>query len=209
MELSTSTKWQSSKTRVFWGEIAATDHLVQIYENDEDFLDLLESFVCDGINANDCVIIIATSSHLSCLETRLMLKGLDVKSLCKDHQYIPLNAQETLSKFMVNGQPDEILFNATVSDIIKIADNKNRQVRAFGEMVALLWAQGFSGATMELEILWNKFCASEAFCLLCAYPKSGFTQDINASISSICCSHAKMISGLDKSKREIFYQALS
>lgn len=30
--------WQIAETSVFWGEIAPTEHVVQIYENDESFL---------------------------------------------------------------------------------------------------------------------------------------------------------------------------
>ena len=35
------------------------------------------------------------------------------------------------------------------------AQNGSRQVHAFGEMVALLWAQGNHKATIRLEELWD------------------------------------------------------
>jgi hypothetical protein len=70
------------------------------------------------------------------------------------------------------------------------------RVRAFGEMVAVLWANGHNGATVRLEHLWHAFCQSEAFSLFCAYPKSGFTQDASTSIKEICATHSKVISGL-------------
>jgi len=73
-------------------------------------------------------------------------------------------------------------------------------------MVALLWSQGHKGATVQLESLWHEFCNTEAFCLFCAYPKAGFTQDANESIQRICCEHTKAIGGWDKSKTELFYK---
>ncbi len=91
--------------------------------------------------------------------------------------------------------------------ILRARGNDNRKIRAYGEMVAMLWAQGYNGATVQLEYLWNKFCATESFCLFCAYPKSGFTQDINKSIEHICSMHTKIISGEKKSSTEIFYKS--
>ena len=34
-------EWQRSKQSVFWGEIAPCDHVVQIYEDNGSFLDML------------------------------------------------------------------------------------------------------------------------------------------------------------------------
>lgn len=202
-------EWQQSKSHIFWGEIAPADHLVQIYENEEVVLSSLEGFVESGFSAGDSVIIIATDDHLNALNNRLQANGLDLKMLQSDHRYIPLDANETLNKFMVKGWPDEKLFSKTVKEIITLARGKNkRRVRAYGEMVAVLWKQGHNGATIQLEHLWNKFCETEAFCLFCAYPKSGFTQDAGASIQHICTVHTKMISGIEKSKTEIFYKSV-
>jgi hypothetical protein len=208
-KISNSTKWKQSTTKVFWGEIAPNDHLVQIYENDNVVLDSLEGFVISGIETGDSVIIIATEEHITALNKRLKGHGFDVKKIISDRSYIPLNAHEALAKFMRVGWPDEKLFMEMVTDIISLARGKNnRTVRAYGEMVAILWQQGFSGATVQLEHLWNKFCEKEVFCLFCAYPKSGFTQDPETSMKHICSTHTKMIKGLKSSKTEVFYKCV-
>jgi hypothetical protein len=200
--------WKISDTHVFWGEIAPCDHVLQIYENDDAFLDLLTGYVTGGIKAGECVIIIATASHLAALNDRLREEKYNVFSLKLSDQLIFLNAEETLNSFMVNDWPDEILFWYLVSGLVAKAKLRNRKVRAFGEMVAILWAQGHSGATVQLEHLWNKFCATEAFTLFCAYPRSGFTQDAQRSLMSICGAHSKMIAGMGKSQTEIFYKSI-
>ncbi|HYG18207.1 MAG TPA: MEDS domain-containing protein [Ohtaekwangia sp.] len=199
--------WSTASTQVFWGEIAPCEHVVQIYENDDVFLDLLGGFVSGGVNMGEAVIVIATTSHLEGLETRLESLGLNVLSLRSNNQYIPLDAAETLSRFMVNGWPDENLFNHVVSELIVKAKEDGRQVRAFGEMVAMLWAKGQVGATVRLEQLWNKFCENEAFCLFCAYPESGFTQDASESLMHICGAHSRMIAGVGKGvMKELLYK---
>lgn len=198
--------WVKTSDRVFWGEIAPCEHVVQIYENDEVFLDLLNGYVAGGINAGDSVVVIATRSHLKLLNDRLVKAGIDISVVKANKQYLPLDAEDTLSKFMVNGWPDENLFNHVVSDLLIEAKGNGRQIRAFGEMVAILWAKGQVGATVRLEQLWNKFCENEAFCLFCAYPQSGFTQDAAESVMHICGAHSKMVTSDGKGKTDIFYK---
>jgi hypothetical protein len=201
-------EWNKSETDIFWGEIAPCDHVVQIYESDGIFLDALTGFVGGGIKSNDCVIVIATAAHLRALRERLESYAIHVDDLIEEGRYVPLDAEETLSKFMVNSWPDEALFNITVSTLIEKAHCNNRRVRAFGEMVALLWAKGNSGATVRLEHLWNRFCERASFCLFCAYPKNGFTEDLNNSIQHICGAHSKLIRGADMPFTEVHYQTI-
>jgi hypothetical protein len=209
MKLDNSADWQRSKADVFWAEIAPCDHVVQIYESDGVFLDSLTGFVMGGFDAEECVIVIATEGHLKSLENRLRILGIGTDDLAKDDRYIPLNAEATLAKFMVKGWPDEALFMKTVSELVDRANCKNRRVRAFGEMVAVLWAQGNYGATVNLEHLWNKFCEQQSFSLFCAYPKSGFTKDIKDSINHICGCHSKIIEGSQRSISDIHYKSVN
>jgi len=199
--------WAQSSCDVFWGELAPYDHVVQIYENEENFLELLAGFIDHGITTGDSVIAIATSSHLEALKKKLESAGHSVADLIASHRYIPLDASEMLSKFMIHNWPDENLFKSEVDKLIRIAKANGRRVRAFGEMVALLWAEGKVGATVRLEQLWNRFCESEAFCLFCAYPERGFTQDGSESLIHICGAHEKIISGVHENARQIFYRA--
>jgi hypothetical protein len=39
-------------------------------------------------------------------------------------------------------------------------------------MVAMLWAEGKCGATVQLESLWNKLHHEDGFTLYCAYPRT-------------------------------------
>ena len=199
-------EWATSSNDVFWGEIAPCEHVVQIYENDEAFLNLLTGFVSGGVNAGECAVVIATTAHLTTLDERLTAMEYSVPSLISNTQYIPLDAEEVLSKFMVNDWPDDNLFHKVINEVIVKAKGNNRKVRAFGEMVAILWAKGQVGATVRLEHLWNKFCENEAFCLFCAYPESGFTQDAVESVMHICSAHTKMITGVAEGKTDVFYK---
>lgn len=206
-EMNVDMTWQRSKQSVFWGEIAPCDHVVQIYEDHGSFLDILTGFVGEGISAGDSVLVIATKEHILGLEERMSKHGLYVDFLVSENRYIPVDADKLLSSFMVKDWPDPTLFQREISKLIEKAGH-NRKIRAFGEMVALLWSKGQNGATVQLEHLWNHFKEQNELSLFCAYPKSGFTQDINSSINQICGCHARMITN-SKSADEILYRNIA
>jgi hypothetical protein len=194
--MSRSPDFQQNDVNVFWGEIAPCDHFVQLYEENDIFLEALEGFVSGGIHSGDSVIVIATPTNRKALDNRLKAQGLDLMAVVAQDQYITLDAEETLSKFIVKGWPDDELFTEVVTGLITRARGNGRRVRAFGEMVAILWARGDTAATVRLEYLWENLCQKEGFSLFCAYPKAGFTQNKRAAISAICATHTKVFGGL-------------
>ncbi|HXT69413.1 MAG TPA: MEDS domain-containing protein [Vicinamibacterales bacterium] len=180
--------------QMFWGEMSPSEHFVQIYERDVVLMDALEGFISGGLRGGESAIVIATPGHRTELEHRLRMQGFNFDAAVALDRYIALDAAETLLSFMDNGWPDEKRFMTVIHGLLERAGHGGRPVRAFGEMVALLWAQGHSGATVRLEHLWHGLCAAESFALFCAYPKSGFTMDAAESLQQICATHSKVIS---------------
>ena len=190
---------KSATLRAFWAEMSPCEHAVQIYGDDEVFLDALEGFIAGGLESGEAVIVIATGPHREALDARLRDRGISLARVRARGHYISLDAEETMEKFMVKGWPDDELFDTLVMDLLATArgpgPGPGRSVRAFGEMVALMWAQGMNGATVRLEHLWHRFCAKENFALFCAYPRTGFTQDVDVSMRAICDVHSRVLAG--------------
>jgi len=153
--------------------------------------------VAGGLRGGESVIVLGTDDHVFALNHRLLARGINLESARKRDQYLVINADDFLAKFMVNGWPDEQRFKDAVTEVLGRAGRTGRRVRAFGEMVAILWAKGLSGATVRLEFLWNQLREEIPFPLFCAYPKSGFTQDSEESLKEICAAHTKVVRNRD------------
>jgi signal transduction histidine kinase len=177
-----------------WRPLNESEHVVQFYETDAFLLDALSQFIGIGLATGDACIVVATPSHRAGLDERLQATGLDVARARASGQYIALDAAETLSTFMVGGSPEPGRFAATLGDMITQAAEGRRQVRVFGEMVALLWAEGEHDAALRLEGLWNDLRGTHAFMLFCAYPIGGFGEEASAaSLGDVCAAHTRAI----------------
>ena len=187
---------QRQNDKASLGDISPYEHLLQIYENECVLLDTLESFVIAGFELGEGVVLIATAQRLKAIEERLLKRGIDLEAACTDDEYVPLEAEATLAKFMRHNLPDPELFKSLILELLNRARGRSwRRVRAFGEMVVLLWSQGNPAATIQLEHLWHDLCKAERFSLLCAYPLKGFKRDASRSIERIRAIHSNEIAG--------------
>jgi hypothetical protein len=183
------------RSQAFWDVLPPCDHSVQIYSDEVSFMDALEGYVSTGLRTGESVVLISTAAHLHELEKRLRGHWIDIDRARWEDRYIALLAPEVMARFMVDGMPDEARFNAVAGELLKRARVGDRKVRAFGEMVAILWAEGNFAAAIALENLWNKVQAVERFPLFCAYPRSGFSGDDTTSLQSVCSTHSRVIPG--------------
>jgi hypothetical protein len=187
-----------SQARVSWGEIAPNDHIAHFYDDDETFLITMAGFIAEGLAKGESVIMIATPQHLSRLAHLLGSNGVDLMRPLAEDRYIALDAAVALSCFMVDDRPNEEMLASLVSYLIKRASRNGRRIRAFSEMVSLLWARGNQSATVRLEHLWNQYCRDYRFCMLCSYPKAGFTSNPAQSVAEICAHHTRFFGREDQ-----------
>ena len=183
-----------------WADHQHTAHVVQFYGEDRFLLDELSRFIGNALGAGESAVVIATQEHCEGLNQRLQAWGLDTARAVAQGRYLLLDAAETLSQIMHHGSPDPSRFAEVVgSAIAKVkaaAQGERGPVAAFGEMVALLWADGKSEAAMQLEQLWNEFAKTHPISLRCAYPMSSFCREEHGdSLLQICAQHSAVIPG--------------
>ncbi|HEY0324283.1 MAG TPA: ATP-binding protein [Pyrinomonadaceae bacterium] len=195
-----------------WSEMGDSEHFVQFYEADAFLLNSLGDYIGTAIKADEAAVVVATLAHREELVARLQEKGLDVVNAVACGQLILLDAAETLQKFMAGESPDPKLFAELIGDLIARAAEGRPRVRAYGEMVALLWAEGNYDAAIRLEELWNALQETHSFALFCAYPMNGFAGEGQGhGLSNVCTTHSRVIpaesytalDGLEERLREI------
>jgi PAS domain S-box-containing protein len=182
----------------YWNSPHSKGHSVQFYEEDSYLLEGLSRFIGAAILAGDAVLIITTKSHRDGLFSRLSSRGLDLKLAMSEGRFLSFDAAEMLTEFMVDGTPDAALFAEAAGNLIaglaSIESGKRRRVAVFGEMVALLWADGQFEAAIQLEQLWNQLARTHSFQLHCAYPLNQFSkQEDGKKILEICAEHSHVV----------------
>jgi len=176
--------------RTDWDDLGGAEHALLLYDAEAHLLDAISCFTGSGLTAGEAVVIIVTPPHREQLEARLRAQGVDLATAQAQGQYVPLDAAETLATFMVDGWPNARRFLDVVGDIIADRGEQYPRVRAFGEMVALLWAEGHGDAALRLEQLWNTLATIHEFALLCAYPLHGFDRAVQGQLFlQICSAH--------------------
>src|SRR6185436_5837333 len=177
-----------------WRDMGDAAHFVQFYEADDSLLNSLSAYIGKALGGCEAGIVVATKTHREGLEARLKQDGLDLGAAIDCGLYVALDADETLSTFMVDGMPDSNRFTEVVGGLISQAADGRRRVRIFGEMVALLWAEGKYDAAINLEELWNALQKTHAFSLFCSYPMSGFGgQELSHRLNDVCSTHVRVI----------------
>jgi hypothetical protein len=184
---------RQAPAEVFWSDASPAEHAVQIYANSEFFLDALEGFLGSGLRLGEAVLVIATPAHRRAIERRLRRRGFDLTAAMAEGRYTALDADATLAQFVSGGRVDAARFQTLVETLMARVRQTGRPVRAFGEMVVLLWERGEREATVALEALWNDLCAREQFRLFCAYPESCFAGEAEAA-AGICQHHTQVFS---------------
>lgn len=168
-------------------------HVVQLYDDDDFLLRTVARVAAEGLAAGDAVVVIPTVAHGPGLAAALRDRGIDVESMCNAERLTILDAHATLASFMDGDLPDVARFAATIGRVLDRAANATvrGRVRAFGEMVALLWSEGRRDAALAVESLWNdEINRRRTLSLLCAYPLAVFGgSDDTPRFNAMCERH--------------------
>jgi PAS domain S-box-containing protein len=174
----------------------ASEHAVRFYEEDGSLLDGVAQFMGSGLEAGGAGVVIATAEHVERTAERLGRRGIDLGALRDEGRYVALDARETMDRFLVGDLPDPRRFEEVVGGVLLRASSgaTRSRVWAFGEMVALLWAEGKQEAALRLERLWNDLATRHSFSLLCAYPMSAFRGDADGrAFRDMCGEHRRVV----------------
>ncbi len=171
-------------------------HVVQFCDDDRALTASAASFLAEGIAAGEPAVAFATPARREAMRDCLRDRGLDVNYLERQSRLTVLDARATLATFMCDDMPDAHKFSHSVGAAIErlCAANAGSPIRAFGEMVSLLWQDGNTRAAVRLEELWNDLAAILPISLLCSYAGGEFlTATGDEDRERICRLHTHIL----------------
>ncbi len=169
------------------------DHVVQLYADDEELLSMVAGYLGAALAGDDAVVVIATAAHREAFGAALADMGIERDRLQEPRRLVFLDAAETLSRFMAGDRPDARAFDEVVGGLVRDVAAGGAPVRAYGEMVALLWDEGRVEGAIELERLWNGLGESTPFALFCAYPRPSMADRSDHHVSQVCHLHSEVL----------------
>lgn len=169
-----------------------TFHAVRFYEDAMSLARIVAEFLGEGFVAGQPAIVIATPEHAAGVTEQLVVRGFDIERVKDAGDLTLLDASATLQRFMVDGMPDPARFRETLVPLLdQVCRGRASSVRAYGEMVDVLWQAGRTVAAVKLEMLWNELARTKDFSLLCGYAMGHFYK--HAAVDDICEQHTHVV----------------
>jgi hypothetical protein len=173
------------------------DHLVQTYSDDAFLAAVVGDYLAEGLTAGEGGVVIATPSHIEAFEAAVAKRGVDVRDAVVRSRLLFLDAERTLSQFMIDGSPDRTrFFSIMAAAFDRVRASGSARIRAFGEMVDLLWGDNLP-ATVQLEELWNEVLTDERLSLFCAYRFEPFDRSVQGVLHQVTLCHSHLLTAED------------
>lgn len=175
----------------------SNSHILQLYGADRTALTAnVSRYLHEGLRQGDHLLVIATPEHRSAFLQQLKLMGADPDTAERAGQIVWLDAAESLRQFMTGEQPDRTLFDSTIGATVRRIRSTSfgGRVRAYGDMVGILWESGQLAAALRVEALWNELLAQVGFRLYCSCPIDVSNGDVRKDImEDLLCAHTRLM----------------
>lgn len=189
---------ETANWRELLQEPSGGDHFVQVYKDEAFLLEAVAEYTETGLRRGEGVVIIATPSHRAAFVRRLEDNGVAAEEAVQRGQLLLLDAEETLARFAPAGMPEWQSFHMLIGGVIAKLRLEYPTVRAYGEIVDLLWRRGEREAAIRLEEFWNDLAGLQTFSLLCAYCMDNLDQAAySGPLDCLCRVHSHLIAARD------------
>ena len=167
---------------------------MQFYDRDADLVASVGDYLVEAALEGAVSVVIATETHREAFAQHLKSRGVDPAAAQGQGSLLLLDAAATLDRFMCDGRIIRNAFFEVIGGVIRDAVGTGRPVRAYGEMVALLWDAGDVLAAIDLETLWNELAGELPFVLYCAYHSESVAAYEHAdALHDVCRLHSAVV----------------
>jgi hypothetical protein len=177
---------------------ARGDHIVQLYQDEDDLGATLARFSASGLALGEGVVFIGSTTRWQALTGRLRGAGVDTHGAVLRGQLRLFGSKVILSSCMSHGVPDRLAFNEAIGGILSLMRMRYPALRLYGELTDELWASGRREAAEAIEHFWSTLAETEAFSLLCACPLDSLDgRAYEGALQSVCRLHTHLIPAND------------
>jgi hypothetical protein len=169
-------------------------HAVQFYGTEHSLFSTVADFLKQGLLVGQPAIIIATPSHRTGILETLAARGIDVDRARRSGDLVALDAHDLLETFVVDDTPKQELFDYNIGLLFDQALRVHGRtlIRAYGEIVDVLWKEGRTETAVAVEMLWNRLAQRYGFALLCGYSMGNFYKQAER-LEDVCRQHSHIV----------------
>ena len=135
-------------------------HAVQFYSEPGFLVRGLSGLIRSAFRAGDGVVLLATPDHCESLARQLENEGRDLDTQRIKGCYVVMDPGEALRRCSTGGKLDVSplmeLFGKSITRVAEAIEMKAARVFVFGELVAVLSAQGNMEAALVVENAWDR-----------------------------------------------------
>ena len=182
------------------------EHFVQLYQDPNLLGEAVARYIGAGLKRGEAAIIIATSAHRA-----TFLESIpNGEAAMREGKLNVLDAERTLARFMANGMPQWLPFREAIGGLIAELRLRHPTVRAYGEMVDVLWQRGEREAALRLEQYWNELGQLQTFSLFCTYHMDPLdSAAYGGPLESVCKAHTHFIPSHDPERFDAAVQQVT
>lgn len=172
------------------------EHDAVVYETDASLCDSVAEFLADGLRASDTVVVLATTAHRDLLIERLAARGHNWTRAVGARRLWWVEARQALEFFMMGRKADAARFEKHIGGLLAScrAAFPSGRIRAYGEMVDLLWREGHPEEALRVEHLWNGLAGEHDFALLCAHTRGNlYRESSGLGYRHVCETHRRVL----------------
>jgi DcmR-like sensory protein len=187
----------------FMDNAPTADHAVQIWDELDELTQSVARYLDAGFRTGAPAVVIATPEHWRRFAHELEARGWDPRLLEEQGLLTYGDAGQTLAALMEGDLPSPDRFEQVVGGLIDAVATRfpEQTIRAFGEMVDLLWQRGCKQGAIALEELWNELQRTRPFALLCGYHLDIFDVQVQAqALPELFRSHTHARPAADASR---------
>ena len=179
-------------------DLAPEQHLVQLYADADDaaLLANVACYVAAGLKRKNGVLLLVPLDRWERLRAELDACDVEYGRAMEEGTLLVLDAGAIAREVIVDGEASRLRFLETVglaaSSLLVRKDLSG--LRAYGELVGMLWSEGRAEVAARIEKFWNELLRADGFSLFCAYPVDVFGADFGSSrMDEVLCAHTQLL----------------